>query len=68
MNEDYFDRMYKLLYFEEKEAEIFFDVFQQFTNNLGIDIPGNIMGMTDDDEKEDEEGEEEEDDVEAEEK
>jgi hypothetical protein len=68
MNEDYFDRMYKLLYFEEKEAEIFFDVFQQFTNNLGIDIPGNIMGMSDDDEKEDEEGEEEEDDVEAEEK
>ena len=57
MNEDYFDRIYKLLYFEPKDAELFFDIFQQFLNNLGIDIPSNVIGMGVGDEQE-EEGEE----------
>ena len=67
MNEDYFDRIYKLLYFEPKDAELFFDIFQQFINNLGINIPSNITGMEEGEEQE-EEGEEEEDDGEEEEK
>ena len=66
MNEDYFDRIYKLLYFEPKDAELFFDIFQQFINNLGINIPSNITGMEEGEEQE-EEGEEEEDDAEEEE-
>jgi hypothetical protein len=65
MNEDYFDRIYKLLYFEPKDAELFFDIFQQFLNNLGIDIPSNVIGMGVGDEQE-EEGEEEEDEGEEE--
>ena len=65
MNEDYFDRIYKLLYFEPKDAELFFDIFQQFINNLGIDLPSNITGMEEGEEQE-EEGEEEEDDGEEE--
>ena len=65
MNEDYFDRIYKLLYFEPKDAELFFDIFQQFINNLGISIPSNIPGNEDEEEQE-EEGEEEEDDGEEE--
>ena len=65
MNEDYFDRIYKLLYFEPKDAELFFDIFQQFINNLGINIPSNITGMEESEEQE-EEGEEEEDDGEEE--
>ena len=65
MNEDYFDRIYKLLYFEPKDAELFFDIFQQFINNLGINIPSNITGMEEGEEQE-EEGEEEEDDGEEE--
>lgn len=66
LNEDYFDRIYKLLYFEPKEAEVFFDVFQQYSNNLGLDLPTNIMMV--EDREEEEEGEEEEDDGEEEEK
>ena len=65
MYEDYFDRIYKLLYFEPKDGELFFEVFQQFAENLGLDIPGNIMGIGDreeeDEEDEGEEGEEKED-------
>ena len=61
MYEDYFDRIYKLLYFEPKDAELFFDVFQQFVDNLGLDLPGNVIGIGDRDEKEEEEEEEEED-------
>ena len=66
LNEDYFDRIYKLLYFEPKEAEVFFDVFQQYSNNLGLDLPTNIMMI--EDREEEEEGEEEEDYGEEEEK
>ena len=66
LNEDYFDRIYKLLYFEPKEAEVFFDVFQQYSSNLGLDLPTNIMMI--EDKEEEEEGEEEEDDGEEEEK
>ena len=57
MYEDYFDRIYKLLYFEPKDAELFFDVFQQFVDNLGLDLPGNVIGIGDRDEKEEEEEE-----------
>ena len=60
MYEDYFDRIYKLLYFEPKDAELFFDVFQQFVDNLGLDLPGNVIGIGDRDEKEEEEEEEDE--------
>ena len=67
MNEDYFDRIYKLLYFEPKDAELFFDIFQQFINNLGINIPSNITGMEEGEEQE-EEGEEEDDGEEEDEK
>ena len=59
MYEDYFDRIYKLLYFEPKDAELFFDVFQQFVDNLGLDLPGNVIGIGDRDEKEEEEEEDE---------
>ena len=59
MYEDYFDRIYKLLYFEKKDAELFFDVFQQYSDNLGLDLHGNIMGGEDSEGKEeDDEGEE----------
>ena len=62
--EDYFDRIYKLLYFEKKDAELFLDVFQQFENYLGLNINGNIMDMGVEEEEEeaeeDEEGEEKE--------
>ena len=59
MYEDYFDRIYKLLYFEKKDAELFFDVYQQYSNNLGLDLHGNIMGSEDSEGKEeDDEGEE----------
>ena len=59
MYEDYFDRIYKLLYFEKKDAELFFDVFQQYSDNLGLDLHGNIMGSEDSEGKEEEdEGEE----------
>ena len=60
MYEDYFDRIYKLLYFEPKDAELFFDVFQQFVDNLGLDLPGNVIGIGDREEKEEEEEEEDE--------
>ena len=60
MYEDYFDRIYKLLYFEPKDAELFFDVFQQFVDNLGLDLLGNVIGIGDRDEKEEEEEEEDE--------
>ena len=59
MYEDYFDRIYKLLYFEPKDAELFFEVFQQFADNLGLDLPGNIIGIGDEDDKEEEEEEDE---------
>ena len=68
MYEDYFDRIYKLLYFEPKDAELFFDVFQQFVDNLGLDLPGNVIGIGDRDEKEEEEEEEEDEGDEGEEK
>ena len=60
MYEDYFDRIYKLLYFEPKDAELFFEVFQQYVENLGLDLPGNVRGIGDGEEREeeDEEGEE----------
>ena len=69
MYEDYFDRIYKLLYFEQKDAELFFDVFQQYSENLGLDLHGNIISNDDREEKEeDDEGEEGEDGEEGEEK
>ena len=60
MYEDYFDRIYKLLYFEKKDAELFFDVFQQYSDNLGLDLHGNTMGSEDSEGKEEEEDEGEE--------
>ena len=67
--EDYFDRIYKLLYFERKDAELFLDIFQQFSDNLGLDITGNIMDMEgEEEEEEDDEGEEKEEKGEKEEK
>ena len=63
MNEDYFDRTYKLLYFEPKEAEIFHEVFQHFAYSFGVDICGTLLNNMEEEEEEDEaeEGEEEED-------
>ena len=58
MYEDYFDRIYKLLYFEKKDAELFLEVFLQMANNLGLDIQGNIMDFGEEEEEE-EDGEEE---------
>ena len=62
MNEDYFDRTYKLLYFEPKEAEIFHEVFQHISYSFGIDVSGSLLNnMEEEEEDEVEEGEEEED-------
>ena len=70
MNEDYFDRTYKLLYFEPKEAEIFYEVFQHFAYNFGFDISGNIFDNLEGEEEEEDdvEGDEVEEEEEKEEK
>ena len=62
MNEDYFDRTYKLLYFEPKEAEIFHEVFQHFAYSFGFDISGNLFDKLEEEEEDDNEGGEEEED------
>ena len=62
MNEDYFDRTYKLLYFEPKEAEIFYEVFKHFAVSFGFDVSGNLYDNSEEEEEEDDvEGGEEED-------
>ena len=62
MNEDYFDRTYKLLYFEPKEAEIFYEVFKHFAVSFGFDVSGNLYENSEEEEEEDDvEGGEEED-------
>ena len=71
--DDFFDRTYKLLYFEQKDAEIFSDYFQQYINDLDLEEnPSNIIDIKNENnidndnniqnENEDEENEEEEED------
>ena len=66
LNDDFFDRTYKILYFEKKDAEVFLDIFQQYINEIDLENPTNIININDEndndhDDNEDEENEEEED-------
>ena len=65
VNEDIFDRNFKLLYFTPKEAEDFYAVLHAILNGFGIQIPENLddYGGA---EEEEEEGEEYEDNEEGE--
>ena len=63
MNEDIFDRIYKVLYFTPKEAEDFYTVLHAILGGFGITIPENIELDNQEEEEENEgegEGEEEE--------
>ena len=60
VNEDIFDRTFKLLYFTPKEAEDFYAVLHQILGGFGIEIPQNLENEGGE-EEEDEEGEEVED-------
>jgi hypothetical protein len=54
VNEDIFDRNFKLLYFTPKEAEDFYAVLHAILNGFGIQIPENIddYGAAEDEEME----------------
>ena len=69
VNEDIFDRTFKLLYFNQKEAEDFYSVLHTILAGFNIEIPENLDGdeeeEEEDDDEEDEEGEEVEDDEEG---
>ena len=56
VNEDIFDRVFKLLYFTPKEAEVFYGVLHAILGKLNIEIPDILDG----EEEEEEEGEGEE--------
>ena len=60
VNEDIFDRTFKLLYFTPKEAEDFYAVLHKILGGFGIEIPQNLENEGGE-EEEDEEGEEVED-------
>ena len=62
VNEDIFDRTFKLLYFTPKEAEDFYSVLHTILEGFNITIPENLEG----DEEEEEEEEEDDDDDEEE--
>ncbi len=67
VNEDIFDRTFKLLYFTPKEAEDFYAVLHAILGGFNIEIPENFDGDDEEEEEEedddeDEEGEEVEDD------
>ena len=63
VNEDIFDRVFKLLYFTPKEAEVFYDVLRAILGKISIEIPEKLEGNEEEEEGEDgeefEEGEEE---------
>jgi len=61
LNEDFFDRTFKLLYFTPKEAEDFYSVLHIVLGGFGIEIPPNLEGNEEEEEEEGEEGEEYED-------
>ena len=65
VNEDIFDRNFKLLYFTPKEAEDFYAVLHAILDGFGIQIP-EILNDYVNAEEEEEEGEEYEDDEEGE--
>ena len=59
VNEDIFDRVFKLLYFTPKEAEVFYGVLHAILGKLNIEIPDNLDGEEEEEEEdENEEGEE----------
>ena len=59
VNEDIFDRVFKLLYFTPKEAEVFYGVLHAILGKLNIEIPDYLDGEEEEEEEgEDEEGEE----------
>ena len=62
VNEDIFDRTFKLLHFEPEEAQKFYSYIQEALNEMGIQIPQNME--ENEEEEENEEGEEVEDDQE----
>ena len=67
VNEDVFDRTFKLLYFTPKEAIDFYTVLHAILGGFGITIPEHLeIDDDDDEEEEDEEGEEYEDEEEEE--
>ena len=62
VNEDIFDRTFKLLYFTPKEAEDFYAVLHTILGGFNIEIPENLDDDNEEEEEDDEEGEEIEDD------
>ena len=62
VNEDIFDRTFKLLHFEPEEAQQFYTYIHEALREMGIQIPENMEGN--EEEEENEEGEEVEDDQE----
>ena len=62
VNEDIFDRTFKLLYFTPKEAEDFYSVLHTILGGFNIEIPENLDEDNEEEEEDNEEGEEIEDD------
>ena len=59
VNEDIFDRTFKLLYFTQKEAEDFYSVLHTILEGFNIEIPENLEGDEEEEEEEDDDDEEE---------